>query len=206
MTDAGIEFFEVMHADTLMAFTLARFNLGNKEALCFTDADVDILHEDTRYLPRGLKISEFLFAADMSTGTITITLDNADGEMTSWLLKGECRGKEAIFTGAALEEKTMTFAFRTFFRGIIEEWEIKEKEASITVVNEFILWEKSTFRMQSHSCQWAFKGPMCGYGKETTWCNKTYECCAALGNTDNFGGERYLSSIEGKKIRWGGVG
>jgi len=43
----------------------------------------------------------------------------------------------------------------------------------------------------------------CLYAGGETWCDRTYARCLVLGNTDNFGGFRWLPSIIDKEIWWG---
>jgi hypothetical protein len=43
----------------------------------------------------------------------------------------------------------------------------------------------------------------CGYIGAETWCDQSYERCATLMNTANFGGERFLPALMEKEIWWG---
>ena len=43
----------------------------------------------------------------------------------------------------------------------------------------------------------------CLYAGAETWCDRTYARCTVLGNTDNFGGFRWLPSIIDKEVWWG---
>jgi hypothetical protein len=92
-----------------------------------------------------------------------------------------------------------------FMRGIVGGWELSEdNKATITIQNEFILWAKKTLRVQSSSCPWVFKGTECTYAGQETWCDQSYPRCKALENSDYFGGFRFLPSITGTEIKWGG--
>jgi len=46
----------------------------------------------------------------------------------------------------------------------------------------------------------------CPYVSSETWCDKSYDRCNTLGQTNNFGGFRWLPAIQEKDIWWGGYG
>jgi hypothetical protein len=92
-----------------------------------------------------------------------------------------------------------------FMQGFIGGWELAEdNKATITIQNEFVLWSKKTLRTQSSSCPWVFKGVECTYAGQETWCDQSIVRCASIGNSNSFGGFRYLPSITGTEIKWGG--
>lgn len=92
----------------------------------------------------------------------------------------------------------------TTFRGEIGQWQFDESKVSMTLTNQFAQWNQKTLRMQSSSCSWPqFKGTECGYTGAATSCDRTYARCEQLSNTANFGGERWLPSIEDKEVWWG---
>jgi hypothetical protein len=45
----------------------------------------------------------------------------------------------------------------------------------------------------------------CAYLGDETWCDQSYARCVTLGNSDNFGGFRFLPSLMEKDIWWGKV-
>jgi len=88
----------------------------------------------------------------------------------------------------------------------IDDWDLDEERASVTLVTPFSQWARKTLSKYSPSCRWkVFKGTECGYSGAATWCDRTYARCQALGNTGNFGGFRWLFSIVDKEIWWGRV-
>jgi len=94
----------------------------------------------------------------------------------------------------------------TLFSGEIDDWTMTEGRLEITVASQFARWSRKTFRTHSSSCRWlVFKGPECGYSGPETWCDRSYDRCVQLGNQDNFGGFRWLPSLEQKNIWWGQV-
>jgi len=91
-----------------------------------------------------------------------------------------------------------------FFQGQIGEWLLDESRIRMTVTNQFAQWTQETINHHSASCRWkVFKGTECAYSGGETWCDRSYTRCAALSNVANFGGFRWLPSIEDKVIWWG---
>ena len=91
-----------------------------------------------------------------------------------------------------------------FLRGIVGGWGLYDENViRVTITNELILWNKKPLRMQSSSCPWVFKGADCGYSGSAVSCDQTYERCRTLGNTDQYGGDRYLNAMMEKEIFWG---
>jgi hypothetical protein len=92
------------------------------------------------------------------------------------------------------------------FYGIVGEWKILgDTKVEITIVNEFIYWNKKSLRNHSPSCQWAFKGVECKYAGGADWCDKSFDRCSNINNDENYGGFRWLPSIADKEIWWGRV-
>ena len=95
-------------------------------------------------------------------------------------------------------------AKESLFYGLISDWSIEEEGVWVEVSNELIFWSKETLRKAESSCPWEFKeGIECGYSGGADWCDQSYERCQELGNSDNFGGDRFLPAIEEKDIWWG---
>jgi len=156
--------------------------------------------------------------------TVSIDFDNVGLTMSAILLGEDVRNKTAklsfgcygtmgmvwdsgIEWDAEIQwlEGTTIIGVVDLFQGIISDWNLSETMAQMTIVNEFILWKKKTLRIAQAACPWDFKGTECTYSGGETWCDKSYERCTALSNTDNFGGFRFLPSIAEKSIWWGRV-
>ena len=93
----------------------------------------------------------------------------------------------------------------SLFYGMISDWKIKEESVWLEVQNELVFWSKKSLRDCGSSCPWEFKGTECTYAGGESWCNQSYERCIAIGNTDNFGGFRFLPAIAEKDIWWGKI-
>ena len=122
--------------------------------------------------------------------------------------------KKLYFAYPQLEEKPYATSFvngsrasvhvQEFLRGIIGGWQLyDENTLKITITNELVLWNKKPLRIQMSSCPWVFKGTECAYSGGESTCDQTYERCRFLGNTDNFGGDRFINSMMQKEIWWG---
>ena len=93
-----------------------------------------------------------------------------------------------------------------FFNGFVTDWSLTERTARLNLASEFMLWRKKTLRLPTPSCPWNFKGAECGYSGAQDWCDKSVERCSGLANYDNFGGRRYIASLETAKLWWGNKG
>lgn len=190
--------------DAFEFFMLVKF--GFSTVLRYTDWDVPVYYDSEKYTPRNLDFQDIALAASMSVDRMTIELDNVDRLVSTALLSEDCRNKE-IFAYAGANVKTGgNQIVEEFFRGRLDTWDIQgETKVRIDVVNELIFWNKKALRIHSSTCPWAFKGTECGYSGVETWCDQSYERCAALSNSDNFGGFRFLPSIAEKEIWWGRI-
>ena len=90
------------------------------------------------------------------------------------------------------------------FEGEIDSWDLDESKIDIVVASIFTKWQQRTLSRHPPSCRWKkFKGDECKYAGGYTWCDRTYARCVFLNNSDNFGGFRWLPSIELKEVWWG---
>jgi hypothetical protein len=92
------------------------------------------------------------------------------------------------------------------YSGYITEYKLGEPSCSIGLSTEFFMWRKKTLRKPTPSCPWSFKGDECTYAGTETWCDQSATQCKELNNYDNFGGRRWISSIEDKNLWWGDKG
>ena len=159
------------------------------------------------FLPRTFTFDNINATSGMSASSIDVVIDDTDKTMSAILLGEDVRNKVVkLYIGAVTETAGVTeIVTEEFMRGIIGGWELSEdSKATITIQNEFVLWSKKTLRTQSSSCPWAFKGVECAYAGQETWCDQSYSRCSVLGNSLNYGGFRFLPSITGTEIKWGG--
>ncbi len=90
------------------------------------------------------------------------------------------------------------------FEGEMDSWELTEKQIKVKAIGAISKWTRSTLLDQAPLCRWrVFKGTECTYAGGETWCDRTYTRCVDLGNTANFGGDRWLASLDGVTLWWG---
>ena len=137
----------------------------------------------------------------------TIQIDNTDDDMTGDFVGLDVQGSDVEITGVYLDANGAIVGTPiTLFAGEVDDWSLVEGAANITIVSQFSQWNLRTFSQAQSACRWKkFKGTRCGYAGGETWCDRGWNRCNNLGNTANFGGARWLPSIEGKEIWWGRV-
>jgi len=155
------------------------------------------------FTPNAFKFGDISGSATLAVESIDIEIDDTDKTLAAIVLNEDIRNKWAILSVGAIDSEYVVHV-QEFLRGIIGGWQLyDENTLKITITNELVLWNKKPLRIQMSSCPWVFKGPECGYvGGEST-CDQTYERCRRLGNTDNFGGDRFINSLMQKEIWWG---
>jgi len=172
----------------------------------YTDCDVPIVFDSNTYTPLGFSIGGVNYSSQNIVDSVDITIDNLDSVMTSIFIGGTPQGSTVTLALILLDSSyaIVGSASATVFEGTIDTWDLDEERCSITLTSLFSQWAQKTLSKHSPSCRWKeFKGTECGYAGAQTWCDRTYARCQALGNTDNFGGFRWLPSIIDKEIWWG---
>lgn len=193
------------NAETAVSAWLIQISLTS--TYYYTSADVPVEYSGNTYLPRGFEITDIQQNYTFQSDIATIEFDNAAREMSALLL-GEDAANKAVICNIAVFDSTAgrVSAVAELMRGYITQWSLNEEKCVISLGSEFMLWSKKTLRLPTPGCPWSFKGTECGYAGDSAKCNKTYKRCGVLGNTDNFGGRRYIADLEGKKIFWGPKG
>lgn len=181
----------------------------------YTDRDVSVFYASNRYYPINFKFDNISLSGSMSVDNVTLSIDNVDRVFSGILLNEDCRNQPVIIRFGVRRkppdvlgvEQPEEDIVEDMFTGILAGWDIEgDSKVNIEVVNEFILWNKKTLRKHSASCPWSFKGTECNYkGTGIAICDKTYDTCLSIGNNDQFGGFRFLPSIQEKETWWGSV-
>lgn len=182
-------------------FWLFEFKVSPSLSYYYSTFDINIVYDGNTYIPYAFEIKPVSSSGDLSVDRVNLLFSNVDLAFSSILLSNNVQGHESVISFGVLDSGTIRV--EEIYRGITNEWGLDEKEASISIVSEFVYWNKKTLRKPGALCPWVFKGTECGYTGDATECNKTYERCDYLGNTDNFGGFRFFPSIEEKEIWWG---
>ncbi len=169
-----------------------------------TDLDIDLTWQGKTYQARGMRISAVEYNISMEVDSVTLEIDNVDDFWTSIIMNEDIRGKIVVVKTVALRAPATVVAEDIKFQGIIDSVPELADKIRIEVYSPLILWRKKTpRRIHQPTCPWPFKSPECGYTGTETWCDQSYERCSSLGNTDNFGGFRFLPSLQDKQIWWG---
>ena len=169
----------------------------------YTDCDIDMYYGGNKYSSFPFSIGNVVNSAGLSVDSLELNFSNVDLAMSSIVLGEDVAGKTCILSFFMVAADYTVIEAEELFRGMVAEWELTESKLRIKLVNEFIFWSKRTLRTCQASCRWEFKGTECTYSGAATWCDQSYARCLSLGNTDNFGGFRFLPSLEEKKIWWG---
>lgn len=192
----------------------------------YTSCDIPLVYDGNIYTPRGFEIDRIKYSSNKIVDSVTIKIDNLDSVLTFVFVGGDPKGESVILYQMVIEsewnlliengenllteggELIVTEQMSTdtviLFEGILDNWKLDEVELSIKAVNILNQWTQRTLQRHSPSCRWkAFEGTECGYSNGAGWCDRTYTRCAALSNTANFGGFRWLPSIVDKVVWWG---
>jgi len=170
----------------------------------FTDCDIPLYSDGNKYQVFDFSIGAVNVSADMAVDSISLDFANPSLTFSSILLSEDLLNKTLILSFVCLDDDNQVILTpQEMFRGTVSNWTLDELKATLTVVNEFALWNKKALRQAQSSCPWPFKGDECSYSGVESWCDQSYDRCNELSNTDNFGGHRFLPDIQEKEIWWG---
>jgi hypothetical protein len=196
---------DAWQSEELRPFHLLYLNIDSTDYR-YTDCDVPIAVGGNLYDPRGFRAESVTYSLNKIVDQIQLSIDNLDDTFTSPFVGGTPQGSTVILDGVVLgsDYQPLGSTSITLFEGTIDQWGLSVDKLEITVSSLFSQWKQKTQARQSASCRWKkFKGTECGYSGAATWCDRTYTRCQALGNTANFGGERFLPSIVDRVVWWG---
>jgi len=191
-----------------------------------TDMDIVYYYDGNPYQPSDMTIDTMNQGGGLQVETMDLTIQNVDQQMASHFLNDNQISRTATIRFACFDRAATdlidelgnqvlddegeeilgpgsAIATLPLFRGLISNWSMDELAIRISLKTEMILWKKRTLRKSNVMCRWSFKGTECGYSGGSTTCDKTYARCAALVNTDNFGGFRYAAKMMETEVQWG---
>ncbi len=174
-----------------------------------TDCDIPLYLGGRRYSRLGFRYD----SASYSTGNIVdkcmVEVDTVDQVLVEAFVSGSPRGGDIGLQLVLLDDDLSIVGDTAFvlFSGEIDSYVLDpDVKISIEMTNIFTRWNQRTLALHSPSCRWkVFKGVECQYVGSETKCDRTYAQCTAYANTDNFGGFRWLPSIEDAVLWWGKV-
>ena len=172
------------------------------ENLFFTNGDIEVVHNNNRYVLLPFEIDPYQFTPGFSTENVEIDMSNALGWFTSYFLNQNRQGEVVVLSKYYAEG-----VVADYLKCFIENFVLDGDDARMILSTVFALWKKKTMRYPSALCPWPFKiSSECGYLGSETWCDRTGSRCEALGNYPNFGGRKYITELETKRIYWGPEG
>lgn len=172
-----------------------------------TNADVDIFHEGAWYRSRGLDFGAAEYSIGLASDSVDVEIDNTDLLVSQWVQLQEIRGRRYLHRLAVLDAQAQVMGTMVLFDGLIDSASVSRKRGRIKIHNLMIFWQRRIPRRDhSATCPWTFKAAdTCRYVGGLTSCDKSWEQCGARGNTINFGGFRWLPSLQDRQIWWGRV-
>lgn len=172
----------------------------------YTDCQVPIYFNSQVYDSQELAITNISYSMDTIVDRVNLEIDNLDSAMTALFVGGTPKGSAAQLDRIVLNSDNNVIGNVSVvaFQGEIDKWNLDESILKLTLVSQFVRWQQTTFGPHSASCRWkAFKSTECDYAGASTWCDRTHNRCVALTNSTNFGGYRWLPSLENIDIYWG---
>jgi hypothetical protein len=172
----------------------------------FTTFDVDILSGANTYVSYPMVVGKLELSLSDSSDYIDIQLSNIGDVFYSAIFDSSgFAGTRLQITLGLLDITTKAFiGTLNVFDGKINSFKINDKFIKITVSSNLSNWNKQIpFRTTSALCYKVFKSTLCGYTGAQTLCNRSWDRCNVLGNTDNFGGFKFMPAILRERLKWG---
>lgn len=192
-----------LQSETYRPFHLIEFDFDTP--LRYTNCDIPLVLAGDLYSSRGFNIPEISHAITDNTDKITIEIDIADRDAS--LLDEFVGGTPSDTTTKiflqVLDDDMVAIATTTIFQGKIDSYQKKGTSLTVTIASFHSLWNKDTMERSSASCRRNFKQADCGYAGDVSECDRSWNTCVALNNTDRFNGFRFLPDLEDKEIWWG---
>lgn len=161
-------------------------------------------YSSNKFETMPFEISTISYSAQATVDKVVVDIENVSLQMSAVFLNEDIMNKwGVVWIGFFDANNNIIGQPIEVFRGLVSTWKLSEPKASITIVNEFILWNKKTLRKYQSACRWPFKGVECNYTGAATWCDQSYARCVAVANTDNYGGFRWLPDLMERQIYWG---
>ena len=171
----------------------------------YTDCDVPLVVSGSHYDPMGFSHDGARYSIGRIVDKLSLEINNVGETLSYEFIGGDPQGaavslKEVVLGATNLVVGTPI----TWFSGTIDDWEGDEGSLKISIVGPNYAWSRRTSGRHPSSCRWrVFKGSECIYAGGEIFCDRSYARCAALANQNQYGGFRWLPSIENVDITWG---
>jgi len=171
----------------------------------YTDCDITLVYDGTTYYPYALYIGDIVQSIDDIASQATISLGNVDLALSVSYFNGALKNEDVTIYEVYLDTDFSIIGVETLLIGRIEGQELDEQVLTLTVTSpRFTSNSTSPKRKLVSQCGWIFKDTECAYVGAEEYCDKSYDRCTVLTNTDNYGGFRHIPAI-GTKMTWGTV-
>lgn len=170
-----------------------------EDTVYFTTWDYSLLWDGKSYLPKGMDLGVQKFGSSSMSDSVSIKIDDVDRSLYALFANGEIKFPPSIVSIAVIDDNGAILAVSDTFVGTVSEWTYSPGEINYKISSKFIQWANITTSTFSGSCRWrVFKGSECKHSGTEITCNRTYDHCLSLSNTNNFGGFRWLQGVETK--------
>lgn len=173
---------------------------GNDENLCFAAYDVNVTFDGVEYQKFPITHDEITENTKGEIDTIKVQISNIARLIEYYLQTYDLRGKEISIKQVwadKLDDPDCYIEFSSF----IDSYTSNVKDVVFSLMSKFDvlnvtipgrLWLRD-------SCQAIFKGAdgECGYAGSETVCNRTWQRCKELNNSQRFGGCRAIPGRRG---------
>lgn len=151
------------------------------------------------YTPRGFKVDAIKFGSSSIVDSVSVKIDDVSREVYKTIAEPYGQHVGCNVGIAVLDQAGEVLGTTNVFSGTVTEWGFSSGSISLRVSSIFSQWSTTTTSTFSGSCRWRiFKGKECTYTGSETRCSRTYSQCTTYGNTDNFGGFRWVQNLEEK--------
>lgn len=202
------DILDKLESNEITSFHLLEFTI-NSTTYRFTDCEIPIHHATdgttaVTFTPRAFTFDNLNYSTADIVDSCTLTIDNLDSVLTALFLGNVILENEASIWLVILNSDHDILGSTQLFKGHLNNFDLDEVEVKITISSIFTKWSQTSYSKHSALCRWPkFKGTECGYSGGESTCDRSYARCVVLGNTNNFGGFRWIPKQEDKKRWWG---
>ncbi len=183
------------------------FDAGN---FYISNSDRPLVWEGNSYACFPFTVEPARHSVGAFEETTKVSASGIDRAIASLVLSEKVEAKRVIVR-KSYWTKTFTHTLPyVYFDGTVEGVSINEDagkaDVSFELKNDYWNWQRSIpTRYYTPTCNWRFKSttPGCQYTGWATECDKSYERCTELENTDRFGGFRHMTKLEDYVVWWG---
>lgn len=192
----------------ITSFDLIEFTV-NSTTYRYTNAEVPITYavdgtSEVTFETRGFVFDNIRYSSNDIVDGCDLTIDNLDSVLSSVFLDNVINEDYISLYIILFNNDNGIIGSQKLFKGILNNFNLDEVEVKLTATSIFTKWNQQSTGHHSTLCRWKkFKGTECKYVGSETFCDRTYNSCSSYSNTNNFGGFRWIPSIEDKKIWWG---